>query len=304
MERNVSKTGLLDLQPQVQIPGVCVPARGAGAQLSPADPILQRTVLSLEAGVSFTPGLRNKRRNVLPGPISSPSPSSSTHCLLPCSRCRHPGTQQEACEKRLCAGALVLAAFLYSLPDQPYRARSPPRLFLVWLSPKSQLIRDLGITTNNQLFLRAGQRRKMPLKGVLGLYKGKPPCPWGAGSLWLDSSCVQPWRQWIPSSMATGRAENCTRGQRPAKISAMLQQMESAVTQGISRLPLGPGKGFCHPTGQVACYVLRSSFGLVFPHSEAQTDPNCRRATMQGSSTRAQRNLFFICLASIYSLHS
>ena len=45
---------------------------------------------------------------MLPGSISSPPPCSGTHCLPPRSRCRHPGTQQKGCEKRLCAGALVL----------------------------------------------------------------------------------------------------------------------------------------------------------------------------------------------------
>lgn len=66
------------------------------------------------------------------------------------------------------------------------------------------------------------------------------------------------------SFMAAGRAGSCKRGQTPARPSAILQQ----VTTGIS-CP-GPGGGFCHPTGQVACCVLRSSFGLVFPRSKAQ----------------------------------
>lgn len=61
------------------------------------------------------------------------------------------------------------------------------------------------------------------------------------------------------SFMAAGREGSCKHGQISAKPSAILQQ----VTTGISCL--GPGGGFCHATGQVACCVLRSSFGLVFP---------------------------------------
>lgn len=60
----MSKTGLLDLQLQVQIPGMCNPASGAREQLPPANPVLQRTVLSLKAGVSCTPGLRSKKRSL------------------------------------------------------------------------------------------------------------------------------------------------------------------------------------------------------------------------------------------------
>lgn len=177
----MSKTGLLDLQPQVQILGVCIPARGTGAQLSPADSILQRTVLSLEAGVSFTPGLRNKRTNVLPSSISSPSPSSSTHCLLPCSCCRHPGTQQEGCEKRLCAGALVLP-LLSSILCQTNPTVLDLLLACSWYDSPQNLNRSEIWASLQIINYSSGQGRgENAFKGSVGIIHRETTLPVGCG---------------------------------------------------------------------------------------------------------------------------
>lgn len=194
MESNTSKTGLLDLQPQVQIPGVCTPARGTGTQLSPADPILQRTVLRLSSA-------EDRGRNLLHTRVEEPEEKSAAierrpdrsleeKCALwlhffPFSVLEHSlspaplplqalwDSARGRGRKAVCRSTGTPAAFLHPLQDQPYRARlwwcalpfPPPQVLLSLLVPgmtlpKISTDQRFSVTTNNQLLLRAEQRGK------------------------------------------------------------------------------------------------------------------------------------------------
>lgn len=147
----------------------------------------------------------------------------------------------------------------------------------------------------------------MPLKGALGLYEGRAPCLRGARTLWLDicGSLVQLWKQWIPFFMATVRAGNCKCGQSPTKISVILQQMTTGIccNSGHQQVASGARKKLLSPYRTSGLLCPEVFFWLGVPRLwSSETDRNWRRATTEGSSAMAQRNLF-VSLASISSSH-
>lgn len=131
----------------------------------------------------------------------------------------------------------------------------------------------------------------MPLKGVLGLYTYiypyiSPALPAGCGRLWLDGcgDLIQLWILMNPL-LYDGRESRklrtwpksckniwcCSRG-----------QLQSDVTRGISKLPLGPWRDICHPRGQVASCAPRSSSVFVFSNSKAQRLTSIREEQPDG----------------------
>lgn len=184
--------------------------------------------------------------------------------------CRDPRTQQEGSKKRLRARALVLP-LLASILCQTNPAMLGLLLIYSQYNPLQNLNRS-EISVSPQI-VSTPQGRAEGV-GSAGIIQRRASCPQGVGRLWLDGcgSLVQLCRQWIPSFMVL-------QGQKTVNTAKALHkylwccsrwQLESAVSQGVSRLPLEPGRGFCHPREQVDCCVLRCSFDLVFPHSEAQ----------------------------------
>lgn len=129
----------------------------------------------------------------------------------------------------------------------------------------------------------------MPLKGVLGYiyihtYIYILPCPQGVGRFWLDGcgDLIQLWILIISSFIMAGRAGNCEHGHSPAKMSVMLQQKTTEIRCHSGKLPLGPGRDFCQPKGQVESCALRSSSVLVFAYSKAQRQTPIREEQLDG----------------------
>lgn len=101
------------------------------------------------------------------------------------------------------------------------------------------------------------------------------PCLQVVGRLWLDGcgDLIQLWILMNPF-LYEGRENRKLNGAKVLQKCLWCHtrgQLESDVTQSISKLSLGLGRDFCHPRGQVASHVLRSSSVLVFPYSKAQS---------------------------------
>lgn len=116
--------------------------------------------------------------------------------------CRHSGTQQEGCDKGLCEGALVLP-LLSSIP-----CHNNPTMLGLLLSCSTMTLPKISIHQRcghhyKQSTTQDSTERKMPLKGVLGLYTHiylyiyiyHLPCLQGVGRLWLDGGgdLIQLW---------------------------------------------------------------------------------------------------------------